>query len=429
MVKVGIVGSGGREHALAWSIAQGPVDEILVMPGNAGTEQENKCRNYPVDLSTKACLDEISAIVRSEEIDSLIVGPEDPLAWGLVDKLNAEGYDWVFGPTQEQARLEASKFYSFNVMDELGVPQAGGIKCYSREGVKNAISDMATDRGVILKADILAAGKGVVVCDSLDEALERADQHVDDYGILQLVSERLVGEEFSVFAFCDGRNVVPFYASAQDHKPLEDGDKGPNTGGMGAYCPTSVAPADVISWVCQEVIGPIMEKTGYKGIFYAGMMMTEDGPKVLEINVRAGDPEIQPLVMMLQGSIYVPIALALNGELERASLDLKFGAACCTVLASNGYPGKYTKGQEIAGIEQAEQLPGVKVFHAGTRMVDGKLVNSGGRVLGVTAFSEQGLKGAIDMSYAGVDPILAQSACDFYHRTDIGQKGLDALRE
>jgi phosphoribosylamine--glycine ligase len=427
--KVLIIGSGGREHALGWKIAQSDeVSEVLYAPGNAGTASW-KGRNVPIDGSKEENFASIAQLIESEDIDMTVVGPEAPLCDGLVDYLNFMGHYRVFGPTKKASVLESDKFFSYDIMYMLDIPQADSKKCYSTKEEIDTIKSWQWEDGVVIKARGLTGGKGVSVCDSKEEALAEMANHSKNYGPEVLIAERLHGQEFSVFGISDGNRVAPLEISVQDHKPLHDDDKGPNTGGMGAYCPVPIAPANVVKYVAEKIMTPIvqlMKKDGreYKGFLYAGMMMTADGPKVIEFNVRFGDPECQPAMMMLKNDLYAPLSLALEGRLDEISMEFNPGAACCVVLASQGYPGSYKKDLPISGLEKAKSLGNVKVFHAGTKLKEGGIVNSGGRVLGATAWSASGIAEAQKRAYGAVS--LIDIPGGFHYRKDIANKALNS---
>ena len=429
MKKVLIIGSGGREHALGWKLCQSPeVSEVIYAPGNAGTA-EGKGVNIPIDGSKKDNFQAISDLIRSKHISLTVIGPEAPLNDGQVDFLNSRGHSNVFGPTSAATQLEADKIYSYELMKLLGIPQAESIPCYSTGEAERAIKKMSG--GVVIKARGLTAGKGVTVCDSKEQALEELARHAvaftenREYHVL--IAERLFGQEFSVFGISDGKRVLPLEISVQDHKPLLDGDKGPNTGGMGAYCPAPIASADIVRHVADNIMTPVVQRMKtrdqeYKGFLYAGMIMTKDGPKVIEFNVRFGDPECQPSMMMLKGDLYTLLSSALDGKLDEVKAEFNPGAACCVVLASQGYPGSYKKGLSISGLEEAARVPGVKVFHAGTKIENDAIVTSGGRVLGVTAHSPNGIADAQRLAYRAVSEISIPGG--FAYRTDIASKAL-----
>lgn len=432
MKKVLVIGSGGREHALGWKLAQDDdVSEVLYAPGNGGT-QEGKGRNVAIDGAKKANFPALWDLIQAENINLAVVGPEQPLVDGLVDFLNAKGYKGTFGPTSAAAKLEADKFYSYDLMKSINIPQAQSIECYSKEEAVEAIRAMNCSNGIVIKARGLTGGKGVSVCDSKEQALEEITKHSAAFGPEVLIAERLHGQEFSIFGISDGNKVHPIKISVQDHKPLRDDDKGPNTGGMGAYGPAPICSANLVQSLADTVMTPLVQKmkeegNEYKGFLYAGMIMTPECPKVLEFNVRFGDPECQPVMMMLKSGLYAPLSLALEGKLDQMQLEFNPGAACCVVLASQGYPGSYNKGLEILGIDDAIQVPGVAVFHAGTAIKDGKLVTSGGRVLGVTAYASGGISVAQTNAYRATakihakDPKTGDSA-SFHYRKDIASK-------
>ncbi|MBL7147584.1 MAG: phosphoribosylamine--glycine ligase [Nanoarchaeota archaeon] len=428
-----IIGSGGREHALAYSIVQSPkVGEVLVVLGNAGTEMEKKCRNITLNRSS---FGELADIVEIEDVNQIIVGPEKPLVKGIVDFFYIRGFFKIFGPTLDASAIESDKFFSYEVMNGLRIPQAESILCYTEDEAIEAINKMSSIKGVVIKARGLTAGKGVYVCGNKDEALFRLKKHTNLYGPQVLIAERLFGEEFSVFGISDGERVVPLEISVQDHKPLLNGDKGPNTGGMGAYCPAPIADSNLVNLVSNTMMAPlvqIMKKDGreFKGFLYAAVMMTENGPKILEYNCRFGDPEAQPGVMMLEDGLYEPISVALEGRLDEINFKFKPGAACCVVMASDGYPGKYEKGFPIGGLEDVAELNDVKIFHASTKSDEKGIVTNGGRVLGVTAYSKDGIRDAQERAYEAVS-IIDKSTKElnggkevFVYRRDIGAKAL-----
>jgi phosphoribosylamine--glycine ligase len=444
LANVLIIGQGGREHALGWKIAQSPhVGQVFYAPGNAGTEIENKGINIGIDGTDKDRFEDIGLFIRGEKIDLTVVGPEDPLAKGIVNYLVPRiNGSRVFGPTENASLLEADKFISYDVMDARGIPQAYSIKCFKPEHVEQAITRIKEmfDGSFVIKARGLHAGKGVKVCDQ-DQGFEDVRKHLEKYGNHYLVARRFYGQEFSVFAISDGERVSALEIAVQDHKPLLDGDKGPNTGGMGAYCPaTHVASVDDVKYVTEKIMTPViheMKERGweYKGFLYAGMIRTgpgTDGLKVIEFNVRMGDPECQPAMMMLESDLYETLIHACDGELDKINFKFKLGAACCVAMASKGYPGAYQRGLPIEGIEKADAIDGVKVFHAGTGKGtgahEGKVVTAGGRVLGVTGYSPDGLQVARDLAYRGVGEIGIPGRDDgLYSRGDIGSKGLLAV--
>ncbi|MBI2663362.1 phosphoribosylamine--glycine ligase [Candidatus Woesearchaeota archaeon] len=427
MSKVLIIGSGGREHALGWKIAQSPeVSEVLYSSGNAGTYNEIKGRN----IETSGSNEDLAHLIESENIDLTIIGPEQPLANGLVDFLNSRGYYKVFGPTEKAAQLESDKFFSYRIMKELKIPQADSILCKSLDEAIDAIEKTGF---TVIKARGLTAGKGVTVCSTKEETLEIVEKHSEQYkdkdgNYHVLIAERLYGQEFSVFGISDGKIVSPLEISLQDHKRLLDNDKGPNTGGMGAYCPVPIASKDLVRYVANKIMTPVIQKMRsdgieYKGFIYAGMIMTNKRLRVLEFNVRFGDPECQPAMMMINNGLYETISLALEGKLNRPKINFKPGASCCVVLASQGYPENYKKGLLISGLDEVNGIGNVKIFHAGTKLdYSNRIVTAGGRVLGVTAYSEDGIGEAQKLAYYTVQRINIDGG--FYYRRDIGSKAL-----
>lgn len=427
MKKILIVGSGGREHALGWKLSQNEgVSEILYAPGNAGT-QEEKGRNILIDGTKKENFPTLLKIIEHENIDLTIVGPEISLAEGLVDFLNLRGYNNVFGPTRAASKLESDKFYSYDLMRELNIPQAKSTKCFTIEDAIRAINERATEKGIVIKSRGLTSGKGVSVCNSKEQALSEIISHSEKYGAEVLVAEKLFGEEFSVFGISDGNKVSPLEISVQDHKSLFDGDKGPNTGGMGAYAPAPIASSDDIKKISGEILNPIilkMKEQGneYKGFIYVGMISTKDGNKVIEFNVRFGDPECQPVMMIIKTDLYKPLSLALEGKLDEANIGFNSGSACCVVLASKGYPKSYKKGFPITGLEQARKIKNIKIFHAGTKLDRNNIITDGGRVLGVTGYSPEGIIHAQQLAYEAVSKINIPGG--FYYRKDIASKAI-----
>lgn len=432
-MRILIIGQGGREHALAWKLRQDPrVKEIFVAPGNGGSSLE--ARNVPV------AVDNIEGLVnfcRQEEISLVIPGPELPLTLGIVDACHAAGIP-CFGPDAYCAQLEGSKAFSKNVMKESGVPTADFAVFSNFEEASSYVRSKGAP--LVIKADGLAAGKGVVVAQSVAEAIGSLEEMMinrifEEAGATVVIEEALIGEEVSCLGFCDGERVL-LLPSAQDHKAVYDGDKGPNTGGMGAYSPAPILPEARYQEIVDLVFNPVlkcMKDRGhpFKGILYAGLMMTSDGPKVLEFNVRFGDPECQPLLMRLEDKLLDLMSSCIRGNLTAAKLYCSDESAVCVVMAAEGYPGSYMKGMQISGISEAEALaPGkVKVFQAGTRvetqMEPGgqrkeSLVSVGGRVLCVTALGAD-LKEARALAYEAVGRIDMPNS---HYRTDIGQKGL-----
>jgi len=429
MAKVLIIGSGGREHALGWKLAQSPeVSDIYYAPGNGGTqdkEQGGKGINIPLQANHQEDFAKILEFIQSEKIDLTVVGPEAPLTLGLVDFLGENGVSQVFGPSKDAAQLEADKFFSCEIMEKLDIPQAKSVACRTQSEAENAIREHTNADGIVLKARGLTGGKGVYVCDNQTEAMKALETLSSKYGPEVLVSERLFGQEFSVFAICDGEKAIPLEMAFQDHKALLDGDKGPNTGGMGAYGPAPIASAQRVRDVADQVMTPIVQqlkKEGkpYKGFLYAGMMATEQGHKVLEYNVRFGDPECQPAMMMIANDLYPVLRDSLHPEKETPALQFREGAACCVVLASQGYPGSIQKGLPISGFDKTTSSQEVIIFHAGTRKEGEQILTNGGRVLGVTAYATSGLEQAQKDAYQSVNSLSIEG--NFHFRTDIANK-------
>ncbi|NLX56690.1 MAG: phosphoribosylamine--glycine ligase [Planctomycetaceae bacterium] len=389
-----VVGNGGREHALAWKIAQSSrVDRVFVAPGNAGTAED--AENVAISPSD---FPQLIKFAKQNHVGLTVVGPEAPLAAGIVDALQAEQLR-VFGPSKAAAQLEGSKVFCKNLLRNADVPSADYHAFRDAESAARFVTDRYPDKDqevpLVVKADGLAAGKGVVVCSRREQvlaAIERiiVDREFGDAGREIIFEERLDGQEASVLAITDGRTIVTL-TPAQDHKPAYDGDQGPNTGGMGAYCPTPLVDATMLAWIEEHVLVPTVHalkrsRRPFSGVLYAGLMITHQGPKVLEYNVRFGDPECQPLLMRLRSDLVDILEATVDQRLdELAPLEWDPRPAVCVVMAAEGYPGKYETGQPIRGLEQAAALPDVKVFHAGTRLVDGQVLTSGGRVVGVTA--------------------------------------------
>ncbi len=421
-MKVLVIGGGGREHALVWKIAQSPlVTEIFCAPGNPGIASLAKCVNLEVDD-----LHGLLAFAKDGSMDLTVVGPELPLTLGIVDLFQKEGLA-VFGPDKSAARLEGSKAFCKEMMVKCGVPTAAYGAFTDREEAVAFIRKHGAP--IVVKADGLAAGKGVVVASTEDEAISAVDlclldEAFGDAGKMLIVESFLAGEEASFLAFTDGERIVPM-ASSQDHKPIFDDDKGPNTGGMGAYSPAPVVTDALHDEIIDTVFEPLvagMAKEGctYRGILYAGLMIDNGVVKVLEFNARFGDPETQPLLSRLKSDI-VPVLMACaSGSLEGIELEWHDKAAVCVVMASGGYPAAYEKGFEIKGLDEAAKIDDLVVFHAGTAEKDGRIVNTGGRVLGVTGLGTT-VAEAIDKAYQGVRVIEWQGVqC----RTDIGKKAL-----
>jgi len=424
-VKVLVVGSGGREHALAWKIARSPrVSRVLAAPGSAGMAREASCFPEVAAGDAPALL----ALARREGVDLVVVGPEDPLAAGLADRLREAGVP-VFGPGAAAARLEASKAFAKAFMARHRVPTAGFAEF--TDSAQAAAHVRALAGPCVVKADGLAAGKGVTVCDGPTEALAALDEimgarRFGEAGARVVIEERLVGEEASYYAMTDGERVVTL-AAAQDHKRAQDGDRGENTGGMGAYAPAPVVSPAVEKRVLEEIVHPTIRGLAadglpYRGVLFVGLMIEADGaPKVIEFNVRFGDPETQALLLGMRGDLVPLLEGAARGELVATDAAGEAEPAVCVVLASGGYPRAYESGKLITGLEQAEREPGVVVFHAGTkRDAAGRFVSAGGRVLGVTARGET-LAAARERAYAACARIRFEGA---HFRHDIAARAL-----
>jgi len=417
-MRVLVVGSGGREHALAWAVAASPlVDALYCAPGNAGIAEEAEC--VPVRATDIAGL---VGFARRERIDFVIVGPEAPLVLGLVDALDAEGIP-AFGPSAAAAELEGSKVFAKDLCMRAGIPTSAYRRFRDPAAAKAFIASHGAP--IVVKADGLAAGKGVTVAGDLDTAYRAVDaalveRRFGDAGREVVVEDYLTGEEASFFALVDGKIALPL-ATAQDYKRACDGDTGPNTGGMGAVSPAPCLTPALEGIVMERIILPAvaaMEREGrpFKGVLYAGLMLAEAGPMLLEFNVRLGDPEAQVLMMRLMSDLLPALIAARDGVLK--SVDLRWHAeqALCVVMAAKGYPDEPQRGSEIGGLDTAARDPKVKIFHAGTRRDDGRLLADGGRVLGVTA-TGQDRAAARDRAYAAVDRI---SWPEGFCRRDIG---------
>ncbi len=422
-MKILVVGSGGREHALCWKLAQSPkVSTILCAPGNGGTAEIGT--NIPVKDDDIPAL---VALAKEESVDLVVAGPELPLVLGLSNALEKEGIP-CFGPGAFPANLEGSKAFSKTVMHEAGVPTADFRVFDEFDSACSFVKEKGAP--IVIKADGLAAGKGVVVATSVEEAIETLEEMMvkkrfASAGDRVVVEEALCGEEASFLAFCDGKNYA-LLPSSQDHKAVGEGDTGPNTGGMGAYSPAPILPEEQYGKTAELVIKPILEHLAakgepFKGVLYAGLMYTPNGPSVLEYNVRFGDPECQPLLMRLETDLVDIMMACIEGTLDKIDVKVRPETACGVVMAAKGYPNDYPKGMPISGIDEADKLDGVKVFQAGTKPApDTGVVTSGGRVLCVTALGKD-LVHAIERAYQGVEKIYFT---DSYYRRDIGEKGL-----
>ena len=422
MTDVLLVGGGGREHALAWKLAQSPrLGRMIAAPGNPGIAAHARC--VPVK---DTAVPELVDLARRERPDLVVVGPEVPLAMGLADRLREAGFA-VFGPSAAAARLESSKAFSKDLMARHGVPTARFRTFQDAAAAGRYCRELGAP--LVVKADGLAAGKGVIICRSLDEA-DRAlalcfeERAFGVSGLTVVVEEFLEGEEASFFAIADGAAVLPLVA-AQDHKTVWDHDRGPNTGGMGAYSPAPVMSAAMQDRVMAEIVRPVIAAMGkegapYTGVLFVGLMITREGPKVIEFNCRFGDPECQAIVPRLDGDLLALLQAAATGQGLPAALAWSPATSVCVVMASAGYPGRYETGLPITGVAAAAALPGITVFHAGTAMSSDVLVTAGGRVLGVQALGADATS-AIRAAYGGVERIRFDGA---HYRRDIGHHAL-----
>jgi len=422
-MKVLVVGGGGREHALVWKIAQSPlVRKIYCVPGNPGIAHDAEC----VPLRADDVLG-ILQFVREKAIDLTVVGPEDPLTLGITDMLTDKGFK-VFGPSQAGAELEASKVFCKELMHKHAIPTAAFKVFEDAHDAHDHVDNAPIP--IVVKADGLARGKGVIVCQTQEEAhaAVRSIMEEREFGLAGervVIEECLKGEEASILAITDGRTIMTM-EPAQDHKPAYDGDRGPNTGGMGAYSPVpSVTPklrAEVERTVFVPVVHALkLDRRKFKGVLYAGLMLTPNGPSVLEFNVRWGDPEAQPLLMRMKSDI-VPLLMATaEGTLKNAHVEWDERAAVCVVMASGGYPGPYEKGKPIRGLDEVAKLNDVMVFHAGTAQSEGRIVTDGGRVLGVTALGAD-IDEAQNRAYEAVEMIRWDGV---QYRKDIGHRALN----
>ena len=381
-----LLGSGGREHALAWKLAASPlVDRLICAPGNAGIAREAEC--VALDITDHAA---VIAFCKANKIDFVVVGPEGPLCAGIVDDLESAGIK-TFGPNRLAARLEGSKGFTKDLCRDNNIPTAGYRRFTAAQPAKDYVRKMGAP--IVVKADGLAAGKGVVVAQTISEANTAIDMMFGgDHDAELVVEQFLAGEEASFFALCDGENAIPL-ASAQDHKRAFDGDTGPNTGGMGAYSPASVMTPQMTARAMDEIILPTMRamkamRTPYKGVLFAGLMIANDGPKLIEYNARFGDPETQVMMLRLMSDLLPALIAARDGQLKNFDLRWYPDAALTVVLAAKGYPGSYSRGSVIEGLDEAAQVEGVEIFHAGTKAEGAKVLANGGRVLNVSALGK-----------------------------------------
>lgn len=419
-MKVLVVGGGGREHAIVWKISQSPkVSKIYCAPGNGGISDIAEC----VDIRATD-IDGMVQFAKDKQIDLTVVAPDDPLALGMVDALEAEGLK-AFGPAKNAAQIESSKVFAKRLMKKYSIPTA---EYEVFDDYEKAVEYIKTaEYPLVIKADGLALGKGVIIAENREKAEEAlkaimVEKIFGNSGNQVVIEEFLTGTEVSVLAFTDGKTIIPM-VSSQDHKRAYDGDKGPNTGGMGTFSPSRVYTPDIAKEVEKNIMEPTikaMEQEGcpFKGVLYFGLILTDKGVKVLEYNARFGDPETQVILPRLKTDLIDIFLAIIDGELDKIDIQWEDNAAVCVILASGGYPGDYKKGYEIFGIETLENCPDTLIFHAGTTKKNGKYYTNGGRVLGITAVAEN-LDKAIEKAYEKVKLV---SFTDMYYRTDIGIK-------
>jgi len=421
-----LVGSGGREHAIAWRLAQSKkLGKLRIAPGNPGTAQCG--RN--VDIGS-GDVEGLVDFAKSNDIALAVIGPENPLAAGVVDAFERAGIK-AFGPCAGAAQLEADKAFAKKIMRANAIPTAESRAFDTFADAKAYIA--SRDESVVVKAAGLAAGKGVFVCDEPADGILAAEKIMNDRifgdaGNVVIVEDKLLGQEVSILAFVDGRNIYVMETS-QDHKPIGDGDTGPNTGGMGAYSPAPIVTETLMSQIVREVLVPTVDgmnrnSTPYRGVLYAGLMMTQAGPRVLEFNVRFGDPETQPILMRLKSDLLEVMCAVCDGRLDEVTLEWDPRPAVCVVMASGGYPADYEKGKVISGLDAAAEMEDVMVFHAGTAEKEGRIVTAGGRVLGVTALGAT-IADAKANAYRAVDMIDFEGA---YCRRDIADKAVSPAK-
>lgn len=420
-----VIGSGGREHALIWKIAQSPeIKQVFAAPGNAGIDSLAECVPIPVDEIRK-----LASFALAKSIDLTVVGPELPLTLGIVDEFKRQGLK-ICGPDRAAAQIEGSKLFAKDLMKKYRVPTAS----YAAFDTPADALDHLRKRGLpaVIKADGLASGKGVLPVHSLEEAEKAIDviltrKAFGAAGSRIVIEDFLRGEEASFIAFTDGKTILPM-PSTQDHKAIHDGDKGPNTGGMGAYSPAPVITKKLSRRIMDEVMTPVIrgmaaEGTPFKGILYAGLMIEGGDIGVLEFNARSGDPETQPILMRMKSDIVPVLEAVADGNLDRAHITWDDRPAVCVVMASEGYPGNYRTGMVIEGLQEVQSLPDVQVFHAGTASEGGRVVVNGGRVLGVTALGST-IENAIERAYDAASRIRWDGV---YYRKDIGRKALNRI--
>ena len=424
-MKILVVGKGGREHALVWKLAQSPrAERVYCAPGNAGTARDGV--NVPLETHD---FDRLIRFAKKEGIGLTVIGPEEPLANGIVDRFQKEGLK-VFGPTKEAAQLEASKVFAKNLMRHADVATAEFKVFDHPDRARHFIE--TRENPLVIKADGLAAGKGVIVCSTKQDALAAVERIMvrDEFGRTAgrqiIIEKRLEGEELSILALVSGRTIIPL-PPTQDHKAAFDGDQGPNTGGMGAYCPAPIGTPELLESVDRDVLVPTIHamkrrRTPFRGVLYAGLMLTNQGVRVLEYNCRLGDPETQPVLMRLKTDLLDLLEATVDERLDEFEDKIEWDPrpSVCVVMASKGYPGAYEKGLRIDGLAEAAQVPDVKVFHAGTRLDGERVLTDGGRVLGITALGAT-LADAKRRAYQAVDCIYFPG---MFCRRDIADKAL-----
>jgi len=418
-----VIGSGGREHSIVWKLSQSPrVDKIYCAPGNAGIASQAECLGIKVED-----IDGLFQVARDKKIDLTVVGPEIPLSLGIVNHFEKNNYP-IFGPTQEATEIESSKVFAKYLMDKYQVPTASYRVFKDYYQALLYLQQQAFP--LVIKADGLAAGKGVLIIEDLPQAEKAISQIMKEHkfgkaGKRVIIEEFLTGEEVSMLVFTDGEHFLPMTPS-QDHKKISDGDQGPNTGGMGAYSPVPFFDNKTQEWVLKSIFQPVikgMKKEGrkFKGVLYAGLILTKEGPKVLEFNARFGDPETQVILPGLKTDLIEILCATQEENLNQIKVEWTNQTSVCVVIASGGYPGKYEKGKTIVGLEDLLNKQDTMVFHAGSEKKNNKIVTSGGRVLGVTSWADT-LTGAIEKAYEGVNKIHFEKG---YYRKDIGKKGLN----
>ena len=421
-MKILVVGGGGREHALVWKIAQSPrMSKLYCTPGNAGISEQATI--LPIKAND---LNGLLEFALKEMIDLTVVGPEEPLTRGIVDLFESKGL-LIFGSSKKAAEIEGSKAFAKEMMKKYHIPTGSYEIFEDPEEAKKYIRKQGAP--IVVKADGLAAGKGVIVCNTVEDAIQwveriMVEKTFGEAGNRVVIEEYLVGEEASYIAFTDGKAVLPM-ASSQDHKPIFDGDRGPNTGGMGAYSPAPVVTDQVHERIHEKILRPMIQGMGeegkpYKGVLYAGLMIHNGHPRVLEFNARFGDPETQPVLMRMKGDIIPILEACIKGNLSGCKIEWDSRAAVCVVMSSKGYPGDYEKGKPISGLKEVSRMEDVFVFHAGTALKDDQIITNGGRVLGVTGLGKD-IPRAIQRTYQAVKKISWEGV---HYRTDIGQKAL-----